>query len=144
MTLAQQLEIWIAAYAIKKPDTPFAVCVGEFRRKLGLVDDDSVYSLRLIPAKFSSAWHSTVRRFLCGYVIGGSDKLYEDDQTAIKLAVWLHGKKCTDRPIDNRSAPSRQKEIVSTSRAFANAKTANTLYSQSYRASLRSNWSACK
>lgn len=145
MTLAQQLEIWIAAYAIKKPDTKFVACVRDFRQKLGLVDDDdAVHSLDLIPARFSTAWRCTVRRFLCGYVIGGSDKLYEDGQTAIKLAMWLHGKKCTDRPIDSRSAPSRQKEIVSTSRAVANAKTANTLYSQSYRASLRSNWSACK
>ena len=143
MTLAQQLEIWIAAYAMKKPDTQFVVCVNDFRRKLGLADD-SLESYDLIPARFSSAWHGTVRRFLCGYVIGGSDKLYEDGQTAIKLAMWLHGKKCTDRPIDSRSAPSRQKEIASTSREYAKAKTVNALYEQSYHASLRSNWSACK
>lgn len=143
MTSAQQLEIWIAAYAMKKPDMRFIDCVNEFRKKTGL-DDAVVYSLDLIPARFSTAWWCTVRRFLCGYVIGGSDKLYEDGQTAIKLAMWLHGKKCTDRPIDSRSAPSRQKEIVSTSRAAAVTKTMNRLERQSYHASLRSNWSACK
>lgn len=143
MTLQQQLEIWIAAYAMKKPDTRFVVCVNDFRRKLGLVDD-SLESYDLIPARFSNAWHGTVRRFLCGYVIGGSDKLYEDGQTAIKLAMWLHGKKCTDRPIDLNSAPSRQKEIVSTAREFAISRTKKRLDEQSYSASLRSNWSACK
>ena len=143
MASAQQLEIWIAAYAMKKPDTPFAACIREFQKKLGLVDD-VVYSLDLTPAKFSSAWKCTVRRVLCGYVIGGSDKLYEDGQTAIKLAMWLHGKKCADRPIDSRSAPSRQKEIASTSRAVAVTNTMNRLNRQSYNASLRSNWSACK
>lgn len=143
MTSAQQLEIWIAAYAMKKPDTPFAACIREFQKKLGLVDD-VVYSLDLTPAKFSSAWKCTVRRFLCGYVIGGSDKLYEDGQTAIKLAMWLHGKKCADRPIDSRSAPSRQKEVVNTSRKYAVARMKSKLERESYSASLRSNWSACK
>lgn len=146
MTPQQQFEVWIAAHAMKNPEMRFTECVVAFIKKMGIDpnDNDNLKDFPLVPARYSGVWHCTVRRYFCGYIVGGSDALYAKDQTPIKLAMWLHGKKCSSNPTDAKRIPSADKEVRKTRRDFARAVEVKEFNRTDWDAAKKSNWKVCK
>jgi hypothetical protein len=144
MTNQQQWDIWLAAHALKKPDMLMKKVLFEFCRKMGITIDDEVFKLKRLPDRKSYAWSGTVRRFVCGYIVGGSDALYADGQTAIKLALLLPRLEVTVGPIKTASSRNDNAEFAKTKRDGIRATTEIWLGNKQREAYGRRNWSACK
>lgn len=144
MTNQQQWDIWLAAHAIKKPDMLMKSVLFEFCRKMGIAIDDEVFKLKRLPYRRGRAWSGTVRRFICGYIVGGSDALYADGQTPIKLALVLSKLEVLENPIKTASSRKDSAEFAKTKRDSTRATTELWLGNKQREAYGRRNWSACK
>lgn len=145
MTNQQQWYIWLAAHAMKKPDMLMKQVLFEFCRKMNLaLDDSEVFKLNMLPNRKSYAWSGTVRRFICGYVVGGSDALYEEGQTPIKLSLVLSRLKVSVNPVDYVKSRKDNEVFSKTKRDSIRASTEMFLGNKQREAYGRRNWSACK
>ncbi len=144
MTNQQQWDIWLSAHAMKKPDMLIKTVLFEFCRKMNIAIDDEVFKLKRLPNRKSYAWSGTVRRFVCGYIVGGSDALYTEGQTPIKLSSMLSKMEVSVHPVDSAKSRKDKNEFEKTKRDSVRASTEYWLGNKQREAYGRRNWSACK
>lgn len=90
MELQQQWDIWLAATFVKAPAEKIFSSACAFAHRMGMSFEQLENSgLKRFPAQGSQARFCQVSRFVCGYIKGAAEFMFDTDKNAIQKAMLL-------------------------------------------------------
>jgi hypothetical protein len=143
VTLQQQWDIWLCAYFNKKPDRRVYFALNEFAFRMKMTEEELFAAkLKRFPEGFN-ARHCSVRRFICGFIIGGADIIYGEGNP-IQKAAKLSRCVSSAVPIDAKRVREESRDKGKTRRDFNIRNDEYKLGAKQREAHARRNWNACK
>lgn len=146
MTLQQQWDIWLAASFAKFPTKSINLAIYHFEEKIGMEHGSLLKSgIRHIPKEKGQGKFSSVSRFVCGFIPGAADFMFDTDKNTIQKSSLLA--KCSDSTVDPFDDIKSRRESYEKARSKRKSRIAQEEYhlgNLQREAYGRRNWGACK
>jgi len=141
--LQQQWDIWLCATFAKRPSMKMSQSIHWFATKMEMsIDDIHAACLKRFPSGYQ-ANHSSTSRFVCGYIKGASDFMF-DSGNAIQMSVKMALCESSETPVDQIKCVSESRDKSAAKKAFKRGNDEYALGNKQREAYGRRNWSACK
>lgn len=146
MTLQQQWDIWLAASFAKFPSAKIRLCIHKFEEKMK-IERGALFSsgIKRVPKMGGQGSFCQTSRYVCGYIPGAVNFIFDSDKNAIQKAALLA--KCGDslvNPVDFVTTKRESEEKRKARREYMLSQQEVSLGQKQRDAYARRNWSACK